>query len=176
MTDNKVIDDLIKYYPDFSNNGKAAVIGYIGESKLCNIMGWKQIDADGYDATTTESINIKVGNQTIQKTNRKIKIEIKTMTDITSTNQLPYDAEMKQNKYDYLAVYLYSENRLSLIPHDEIDTLVKTPGCGLTLNIKPKYRHNHSTPVYSELTKLFFKYEVKEFYNNMELSKKLSVA
>ena len=51
-----------------------------------------------------------------------------------------------------------------MIPHDEIDTLVKTPGVGLTLNIKPKYRHNHSTPVYSELTKLFFKYEIKGFY------------
>jgi len=163
MEDKKVKDDLMRYYSDFSDNGKATVVGYIGEAKLCDIMGWKQIDADGYDAITTESINIKVGNQIIQKTNREIKIEIKTMTNITSTNQLPFDSEMKKDKYDYLAIYLYSENRLSLIPHDDIDTLVRTPGVGLTLNIKPGVRHNHKVPVYSELTKLFFKYEIKRY-------------
>ena len=161
--DKKTIDDLIKYYPIFSNNGKAGITGYIGESKLCNLMGWEQIDADGYDATTTESINIQIGNQVIQKTNRKIKIEIKTMTDNTDTNVLPYDSQMKTGKYDYLAVYLYSKNRLSLIPHDTVEEIVNTPGCGLTINLNPGIRHNHSKPIYSEFTKLFFDYEIKEF-------------
>ena len=163
MEDKKVKEDLMRYYSDFSDNGKSTVVGYICESKLCDIMGWKQEDGNGYDAVTTESINIKVGNQTIKKTNHEIKIEIKTMTNISDTNQLSYDKDVKKDKYDYLAIYLYSENRLSLIPHDDIDTLVRTPGVGLTLNIKPGVRHNHKVPVYSELTKLFFKYEIKRY-------------
>ena len=91
--DKKTLKYLNKYYPSISDNGKASISGYLGECILCDILGWKQIDGDGYDAEAEETVYVKIGNKTIKDTTRTIRLEIKTMTDNTDTHILPYSSE-----------------------------------------------------------------------------------
>ena len=158
--DRKTVSDLEKYYPNFSPNGKAAVTGYIGEARLCDLMGWEQVDGDGFDALSFETIEVKIGNEVIKTTTKPIKIEIKTISGNTVTNVLTYNHVAKGGKYGYLAIYHYTEDRLSLISHKDMEKLINTTGKGLTINFNPKLRHNHKNPVFSELTKLFLANEV----------------
>ena len=161
--DSKTIEDLNKHYPKFSPNGKAIIAGLLGEIKLCEAFGWEKIDADGYDAITTESFSTNIGNAEMLSPEREVKIEIKTISGNTATNILAYDSDKKRGKYDYLAIYFYDEERVSLIPHDRFEDLINTSGKGKTINLNPGVRHNHSSPIYSPLTKLFFEFEVQNF-------------
>jgi len=161
--DKKTLKYLNKYYPSISDNGKASISGYLGECILCDILGWKQIDGDGYDAETEEISYVKVGFQILKDTARTVRLEIKTMTDNTDTHILPYSSESKKGKYHYLVVYFFTHDRVSIIPHDELEDLLSQDGIGKTINLNPGIRHNHSKPVYSPLTKLFFKHELDNF-------------
>tara|TARA_R110000737_G_C14368835_1_gene448370 strand:- start:37 stop:546 length:510 start_codon:yes stop_codon:yes gene_type:complete len=160
--DKKAKRDLSKYYTKFSPNGKAIIAGLIGEVKLCEKYGWEKIDADGYDAVALESMNYSIGNAKRYNNNGKVKIEIKTISGNTTTNILAYDSDKKKGRYDYLAIYFYDEERVSLIPHDIFENLINTIGIGKTINLNPGIRHNHSKPIYSPLTQLFLKYEIKD--------------
>jgi hypothetical protein len=102
--------------------------------------------------------NEKIGEATI---------EIKTMSNFSKTNVLSYDSHAKAGKYDYLAIYMYHENRVTIIPHDEVEELLNTPNIGKTINLNPNpkivFGRQTDTITYSPLTKLFLKYEVKNF-------------
>tara|TARA_R110001606_G_scaffold33388_2_gene99750 strand:+ start:382 stop:900 length:519 start_codon:yes stop_codon:yes gene_type:complete len=161
--DKKTLKFLNNYYSSFSDNGKASTSGYLGECILCDILGWKQIDGDGYDAETEEISYVKVGFQILKDTTRTVRLEIKTMTDNTDTHILPYSSESKKGKHHYLVVYFFTHDRVSIIPHDELEDLLSQDGVGKTINLNPGIRHNHSKPVYSPLTKLFFKHELDNF-------------
>ena len=161
--DTKTQKYLNKYYSSISDNGKASISGYLGECILCDILGWKQIDGDGYDAEAEENVYMKIGNVIVKDTTRNIRLEIKTMTDNTDTHILPYNSESKKGKYQYLVVYFFTHDRVSIIPHDELENLLSKDGVGKTINLNPGIRHNHSKPIYSPLTELFFKHELKNF-------------
>ena len=59
--DTKTQKYLNKYYSSISDNGKASISGYLGECILCDILGWKQIDGDAYDADSEDNVYIKIG-------------------------------------------------------------------------------------------------------------------
>ena len=65
------------------------------------------------------------------------KVEIKTMSGFTATNVLAYSSSAKAGKYDYLAIYMYHENRVAVIPHDELEELLSKPNTGKTVNLNP---------------------------------------
>jgi hypothetical protein len=141
--------------------------GAFGEQILCEHFGWEKIDADGYDALAP--IGVSLGNVAIPNlsSDQYYKVEIKTMSNFTKTTQLAYDSEMKAGKYDYLAIYMYHEERVSIIPHDEVEKLLTTEGIGKTLNLNPTpkivFGRQTDKIVYSPLTELFLKYEIKGF-------------
>jgi len=88
------------------------------------------------------------------------RIEIKTMSSFTATNVLAYNHGNKGDKYDYLAIYYRELQRVSLIPHHEVEKIVNTKGEGLTINFKPSLQKNHIVPKLSKMTEIFIKYEV----------------
>ena len=161
-----LIKDFEKYHKLLDNNQLASMCGAFGEQILCEAFGWDKIDADGYDAISP--IYESVG--TVPMFNKKIgeaKIEIKTMSNFSSTKVLAYNSNSKAGKYDYLAIYMYHENRVSIIPHDELEELLNKPNTGKTINFnpKPKIVFGRQTDIikFTPLTELFLKYEVKNF-------------
>ena len=161
--DQKTKQDLQECYSEFSPNGKAIIAGLIGEIKLCKAFGWEKIDADGYDAITRETLYASIGKAEVWNTEKEVRIEIKTFSGNTITNVLAYDSDKKKGKYDYLAIYFYDEERVSIIHHDEFEMLINKSGVGKTINLNPGIRHNHSKPVYSPLTQLFLDREIKNW-------------
>ena len=165
-----LVKDFEKYHTLLDANQLAAMCGAFGEQILCESFGWTKIDADGYDAIAP--IYESVGG--VAMPNKKIgeaKVEIKTMSNFTATNVLAYSSSAKAGKYDYLAIFMYHENRVSVIPHDELEELLSQPNTGKTINLNPTpkvvFGRQTDTIVYSPLTELFLKYEVKNFKRNV---------
>ena len=129
-------------------NQIASAIGAVGETLVCNYFNWENIDADGYDAVDAQG---------------KL-YEIKTMSYETNSFYVAYRHKKKVNRYDYLVVMHFDEERLSIIPHDEIDNYINT--------ISPTLRLNFNESLLTTLGKqrqsarfqaLFCKYEVESF-------------
>ena len=161
-----LVKDFEKYHKLLDANQLASMCGAFGEQILCEAFGWDKIDADGYDAIAP--IYQSVGG--VSMPDKKIgeaKVEIKTMSGFTATNVLAYSSSAKAGKYDYLAIYMYHENRVAVIPHDELEELLSKPNTGKTVNLNPTpkmvFGRQTDTIVYSPLTELFLKYEVKNF-------------
>jgi len=167
-----VVRDFEKYHELLDGNQLASMCGAFGEQILCEAFGWKKDNAAGYDAIAP--IYQSIGG--VPMNNKKIgeaKVEIKTMTSFTATNILAYKSDAKAGKYDYLAIYMYHEDRVAIIPHDELEKLLSTPNIGKTikLNPNPKIVFGRQTDkvIYSPLTKLFLKYEVEDFQRTKDL-------
>ena len=129
-------------------NQIASAIGAVGETLVCNYFNWENIDADGYDA-------IDVHGK---------RYEIKTMSYETDSVYVAYTHKKKVGRYDYLVVMHFDEERLSIIPHDEIDNYVNS--------ISPTLRLNFNESILTTLGKqrqsvrfqsLFVKHEVESF-------------
>ena len=63
-----------------------------------------------------------------------------------------------------MLIYLWDgidDDRAALISHNEFENeIINVKGAGLSINLNPGIRHNHSDPVYTPLTKLFFGNEI----------------
>ena len=147
-TRNKLRDFIHLLLDSGDKNQIASAIGAVGESLVCNYFNWENIDADGYDA-------VDVQNK---------RYEIKTMSYETDSLYVAYRHKNKAGRYDYLVVMHFDEERLSIIPHNEIDDYVN--------NISPTLRLNFNESMLTTLGKqrqsarfqsLFCKYEVKSF-------------
>lgn len=147
-TRNKLRDFIHLLLDSGDKNQIASAIGAVGESLVCNYFNWENIDADGYDAVDVHS-------------NR---YEIKTMSYETDSVYVAYRHKSKVGRYDYLVVMHFDEERLSIIPHDEIDNYVK--------HVSPTLRLNFNESILTTLGKqrqsarfqaLFVKYEVESF-------------
>ena len=147
-TRNKLKDFIHLLLDSGDKNQIASAIGAVGETLVCNYFNWENIDADGYDAVDAQGKFY----------------EIKTMSYETDSVYVAYRHKKKVNRYDYLVVMHFDEERLSIIPHDEIDNYVKT--------ISPTLRLNFNESILTTLGKqrqsarfqaLFCKYEVETF-------------
>ncbi|MDC0539875.1 hypothetical protein OAO15_00030 [bacterium] len=147
-TRNKLTNYIHLLLKSGDKNQIASAIGAVGETLVCNYFNWENIDADGYDAVDTQG---------------KL-YEIKTMSYETNSHYVAYRHKKKVNRYNYLVVMHFDEERLSIIPHDEIDNYVKT--------ISPTLRLNFNESILTTLGKqrqsarfqaLFVKYEVESF-------------
>ena len=166
---DSLVTDFEKYHKLLDGNQLASMCGAFGEQILCEAFGWEKLDADGYDAIAP--IYPSVGGAVMSNNPiGEAKIEIKTMSNFTETTQLAYSSNSKAGKYDYLAIFMYHENRVSIIPHDEIETLLKQKHTGKTINLNPSpkivFGRQTDKIVYSPLTELFLKYEVENFQRN----------
>lgn len=147
-TRNKLTNYIHLLLKSGDKNQIASAIGAVGETLVCNYFNWENIDADGYDAVDVQGKFY----------------EIKTMSYETNSHYVAYRHKKKVNRYDYLVVMHFDEERLSIIPHDEIDNYVKT--------ISPTLRLNFNESILTTLGKqrqsarfqaLFCKYEVESF-------------
>jgi len=147
-TRNKLTNYIHLLLKSGDKNQIASAIGAVGETLVCNYFNWENIDADGYDAVDPQG---------------KL-YEIKTMSYETNSHYVAYRHKKKVNRYDYLVIMHFDEERLSIIPHDEIDNYVKT--------ISPTLRLNFNESILTTLGKqrqsarfqaLFCKYEVESF-------------
>lgn len=159
---------------DIDTNQVASLVGAIGEQHLCRTYGWEKIDADGYDAiaqeTIVKSIPGYIGDILDSK---EVRIEIKTMCNESKSNILAYTQSKKDGNYDYLAIYMYDEERVAIIPHDIFVNTISKKGVGKTINLNPSpkvvFGRVTNTINYSPLTKLFLEYEDKEFKDKVNL-------
>lgn len=147
-TRNKLRDFIHLLLDSGDKNQIASAIGAVGETLVCNYFNWENIDADGYDAVDVHGK----------------KYEIKTMSYETDSLYVAYSHKKKVGRYDYLVVMHFDEERLSIIPHFEIDNYVK--------HVSPTLRLNFNESMLTTLGKqrqsarfqaLFVKYEVKSF-------------
>ena len=147
-TRNKLTNYIHLLLKSGDKNQIASAIGAVGETLVCNYFNWENIDADGYDA-------VDVHNK---------RYEIKTMSYETDSLYVAYNHKKKFGRYDYLVIMHFDEERLSIIPHFEIENYVN--------NISPTLRLNFNESILTKLGKqrqsarfqaLFVKYEVEPF-------------
>jgi len=161
----KLIRDAEKYIDQFSGNELATFVGGITQAKFCSYFEQiTQIDENGYDAIVRKDFTITLAGKKIElKKGDKIEIKCKA-DDFVNSNVLAYDHSKKENKYDWLLIYLWDgidDDRAALISHDEFENkIINVKGAGLSINLNPGIRNNHTDPVYTPLTKLFFEHEI----------------
>lgn len=147
-TRNKLSKYIHLLLQNADTNEIASAIGAIGETLVCNYFMWENIDADGYDAVDHESK----------------KYEIKTMSYESKTHYVAYTHSKKKDRYDYLVVLHFDEERLSIIPHKEIEDYVNNVSGTLRLNfsdeIKTKLGKERQS---ARFQALFLRYEVDGF-------------
>ncbi len=117
-TRKKLLKDihLLPYKAD--TNQIAIAVGTISETIVCNRFGWKNIDGDGYDAIDSEGA----------------LYEIKTMSNESNTHYVAYDHSKKKDRYDYLVIFHYDLDRISIIPREVINDYIDTVSTTLRLN------------------------------------------
>ena len=108
-TRKKLLKDIHLLVPNADKNQIASTIGIIGETILCNRFGWQKFDGDGYDAIDLDC-NL---------------YEIKTMSNESTTKYVAYNHKRKKNRYDYLVIYHYDLNRVTVIPRKAINKFFK---------------------------------------------------
>ena len=165
LVKRKLKRDFEKYVDSFSGNELATLTGAIAQAKFCSYFEQiTQIDENGYDAIVRKDFIIALASKKI-KLRKGDKVEIKCKADdFVNSNVLAYDHDKKENKYDWLLIYLWDgidDDRAALISHNEFENeIINVKGAGLSINLNPGIRHNHSDPVYTPLTKLFFGNEI----------------
>ena len=147
-TRNKLQDYIHLLIPNGDKNQIAAAIGTIGETLVCNYFNWENIDADGYDAVDKDGA----------------LYEIKSMSNETNTHYVAYNHTKKKDRYDYLVIFHFDLERVSIIPKEIINNYIDTISTTLRLNFNEsilttlgKQRQS------SRFQSIFKKYEVKEF-------------
>ena len=136
--------------PNADKNQIATAIGTIGETIICNHFGWKNIDEDGFDAIDDEGA----------------LYEIKTMSNETDTHYVAYNHSKKKDRYDYLVVFHYDLNRVSIIPREVINEYIDTISTTLRLNFNESLLTTLGKQRQSaRFQAIFGKYEVKSFNN-----------
>jgi hypothetical protein len=161
----KLLRDIENTIDYWSPNELATTIGHIAQAKFCNYFQQiTQIDENGFDAIVVMDITLTLNGKKITlKKGQKIEIKAKA-DDFVNSKVLPYDHDKKKNKYDWLLIYMwdgFDNDRAAIIPHDVFENqIINTEGAGKSINITPGIRHNHTNPVYTPLTKLFFEHEI----------------
>ena len=149
-TRNKLLKDIHLLVPNADKNQIATAIGTIGETIICNHFGWKNIDEDGFDAIDDEGA----------------LYEIKTMSNETDTHYVAYNHSKKKDRYDYLVVFHYDLNRVSIIPREVINEYIDTISTTLRLNFNESLLTTLGKQRQSARFQVIFgKYEVKSFNN-----------
>jgi|TARA_B110000902_G_C13877158_1_gene425204 hypothetical protein len=149
-TRNKLLKDIHLLVPNADKNQIATAIGTIGETIICNHFGWKNIDEDGFDAIDDEGA----------------LYEIKTMSNETDTHYVAYNHSKKKDRYDYLVVFHYDLNRVSIIPREVINEYIDTISTTLRLNFNESLLTTLGKQRQSaRFQAIFGKYEVKSFNN-----------
>ena len=165
MKYRKLNRDFDKYSSCFSGNELATVAGYLAQAKFCSYFKKiNKIDENGYDAIVRKDFIIALASKKI-KLRKGDKVEIKCKAgDFVDSKVLAYSHDKKQEKYHWLLIYLYDafdDDRAALISHDTFESkIINVEGTGLSINLEPGIRHNHTNPVYTPLTKLFFEHEI----------------
>ena len=146
----KLLKDIHLLVPNADKNQIATAIGTIGETIICNAFGWKNIDEDGFDAIDDEGA----------------LYEIKTMSNETNTHYVAYNHSKKKDRYDYLVVFHYDLNRVSIIPREVINEYIDTISTTLRLNFNESLLTTLGKQRQSaRFQAIFGKYEVKSFNN-----------
>ena len=144
----KLLKDIHLLVPNADKNQIATAIGTIGETIICNAFGWKNIDEDGFDA-------IDDGGALY---------EIKTMSNETNTHYVAYNHSKKKDRYDYLVVFHYDLNRVSIIPREVINEYIDTISTTLRLNFNESLLTTLGKQRQSaRFQAIFEKYESKNF-------------
>tara|TARA_R110000796_G_scaffold103471_1_gene212844 strand:+ start:189 stop:719 length:531 start_codon:yes stop_codon:yes gene_type:complete len=165
MKYRKLNRDFIKHSSSFTGNELATITGYIAQAKFCSYFDKiTKIDENGYDAIVRKDFTITLEGKKV-KLKKGDKVEIKCKADdFVNSKVLAYNHDSKQEKYHWLLIYLYDafdNDRAALISHDEFENkIINVEGTGLSINLTPGIRHNHTNPVYTPLTKLFFEHEI----------------
>ena len=99
--------------PMMDTNQIASTIGSISEQLVCKFFNWEKNgdigNEKGYDATD------KDGN----------KYEIKSMSYESKTPYVPYIHSKKKDRYDYLVIVHYDEERCAIISHEDIEKFIE---------------------------------------------------
>jgi hypothetical protein len=144
----KLLKDIHLLVPNADKNQIATAIGTIGETIVCNAFGWKNIDEDGFDAIDDEGA----------------LYEIKTMSNETDTHYVAYNHSKKKDRYDYLVVFHYDLNRVSIIPREVINEYIDTISTTLRLNFNESLLTTLGKQRQSaRFQAIFEKYESKNF-------------
>jgi len=144
----KLLKDIHLLVPNADKNQIATAIGTIGETIICNAFGWKNIDEDGFDAIDDEGA----------------LYEIKTMSNETNTHYVAYNHSKKKDRYDYLVVFHYDLNRVSIIPREVINEYIDTISTTLRLNFNESLLTTLGKQRQSaRFQAIFEKYESKNF-------------
>ena len=144
----KLLKDIHLLVPNADKNQIATAIGTIGETIICNAFGWKNIDEDGFDAIDDEGE----------------LYEIKTMSNETNTHYVAYNHSKKKDRYDYLVVFHYDLNRVSIIPREVINEYIDTISTTLRLNFNESLLTTLGKQRQSaRFQAIFEKYESKNF-------------
>ena len=147
-TRKKLLNDIHLLVPNADENQIATAIGTIGETIICNHFNWRNIDEDGYDALDGWGK----------------KYEIKTMSNETKTHYVAYNHKKKKDRYDYLAIYHYDLERVSVIPKEVINEYYNTISTTLRLNFNESLQTKLGKERQSaRFQAIFCKYEVKSF-------------
>ena len=134
--------------PNGDKNQIASSIGTIGETLVCNYFGWENIDGDGYDAIDKDGA----------------LYEIKTMSNETDTHYVAYNHEKKKDRYDFLVIFHFDLERVSIIPREVINEYIDTISTTLRLNFNESLQTTLGKQRLSARFQFIFeKYEQKEF-------------
>ena len=134
--------------PNGDKNQIASSIGTIGETLVCNYFGWENIDGDGYDAIDKDGA----------------LYEIKTMSNETDTHYVAYDHKKKKDRYDFLVIFHFDLERVSIVPREVINEYIDTISTTLRLNFNESLQTTLGKQRLSARFQFIFeKYEQKEF-------------
>ena len=144
----KLSKDIHLVVPNGDTNQIATAIGTCGETIICNHFGWKNVDGDGFDAIDDEGA----------------LYEIKTMSNESNTHYVAYDHSKKKDRYDYLVIFHYDLDRVSIIPREVINEYIDTTSTTLRLNFNESLLTTLGKQRQSaRFQAIFEKYESKNF-------------
>ena len=147
-TRNKLKKYIHLLIPNADKNQIATAIGTIGETLVCDYFGWENIDGDGYDAIDKNGA----------------LYEIKTMSNETDTHYVAYDHKRKKDRYDFLVVFHFDLERVSIIPREIINEYIDTISTTLRLNFNESLQTTLGKQRLSaRFQSIFEEYEQKEF-------------
>ena len=147
-TRNKLKKYIHLLIPNADKNQIATAIGTIGETIVCNHFGWDNIDEDGYDATDKDGV----------------KYEIKSMSNETDTHYVAYNHKKKKDRYNFLVIFHFDLERVSIIPKEVINEYIDTISTTLRLNFNESLQTKLGKERQSaRFQAIFCKYEVKSF-------------
>lgn len=147
-TRNKLQKYIHLLIPNGDKNQIASAIGTIGETLVCDYFGWENIDEDGYDAIDKDGA----------------LYEIKTMSNESDTHYVAYNHKKKKDRYDFLVIFHFDLERVSIIPREVINEYIDTISTTLRLNFNESLQTTLGKQRLSaRFQSIFEEYEQKEF-------------